>query len=91
MICRRTPGRTGVENSPEFCQRIDRDPRTARCDRCAHRGIAHPRRYLTREPRLDLNVKDLTTGTPLSPVNANPLTVQRMPGVRHHDKLRSVC
>src|SRR5216684_1909990 len=85
------PAETGVENRPEFSQRIDRDPRTARCDRCAHRSVAHPCRDLARQTRPDLDVKDLTPGTPLSAIDANALTVKRMPGVRHHDKLRSVC
>jgi len=40
---------------------------------------------------LDLDVKDLTTGTPLSAIDANTLTVERMPRVRYDDKLRSVC
>ena len=81
----------GVENNGQFSQRIDRDPRIAHRDRCANRGIAHPCRDLTREPRPDLNIKDLTAGTPLSAVNANLLTMKRMPGIRHHNKLRSVC
>ena len=38
-----------------------------------------------------LDVEDLTAGTPLSAVHANLLAMKRMPGVRHHDKLRSVC
>jgi len=35
--------------------------------------------------------KDLTAGTSLSAIHPNALTVKRMPRVRHHDKLRSVC
>ena len=58
---------------------------------CAHRGIAHPCRDLARQTRPDLDVEDLTPGTSLPAVNANALTVKRMPGVRNHDKLRSVC
>lgn len=81
----------GVENNPQFSQRIDREPRAAHRDRCTNCGIAHPRRDLTREPWPDLDIEDLTAGTPLSAVNANFLAMQRMPGVRHHNKLRLVC
>jgi hypothetical protein len=82
---------SSVENSPEFSQRIDRYPRTARCDRCAYSSIAHPCRDLARQTRPDLDVKDLTPGTSMPAVQANALTAKRMPGVRDHDKLRSVC
>jgi hypothetical protein len=67
------------------------ETRAAQCDRRTYRAIAHPCGELTRQPGLDLDVKDLTTGTPLSAIDANALTVERIPGVRHHDKLRSVC
>jgi hypothetical protein len=81
----------GVENNEQFSQRIDCNPCAAHRDRCTNRGIAHPCRDLTRQPRPDLDVEDLTAGTPLSAVNANLLTAKRMPGVRHYNKLRSVC
>jgi hypothetical protein len=60
---------SSVENSPEFSQRIDRYPRTARCDRCAYSSIAHPCRDLARQTRPDLDVKDLTPGTPSSAID----------------------
>ena len=36
---------------------------------------------LTREPRFDLDIEDLTTSTPLSAIHANSLAVERMPGI----------
>jgi hypothetical protein len=81
----------GVENGPQFCQCIKRNPRAANGDRRACRGIAHPCRDLPRQARPDLDVEDLTPGTPLPPVNANALAVQRMPRILHYNKLRSVC
>lgn len=81
----------GIEDSPQFYQRINRNPRAANGDRGTCRGIAHPCRDLARQTRPDLDVEDLTTGASLPPVDANALTVERMPGIRHHNKLRSVC
>jgi hypothetical protein len=81
----------GVENRPQFCQRLNRNPRAANGDRRACRGIAHPCRNLARQTRPDLDVEDLTPGTPLPTVNANAFAVQRMPGIHHDNKLRSVC
>jgi hypothetical protein len=81
----------GVEDSPQFSQRIDCDPRAANRDSRANRSIAHPCRDLARQTRLNLDVKDLAAGTTLSAIDANPLAMERMPGIRHHDKLRSVC
>ena len=46
---------------------------------------------LARQTWLYLDVEDLAPGTSLPAVDANPLTVERMPGIRHDNKLRSVC
>jgi hypothetical protein len=81
----------GVEDSPQFSQRVDCDPRAAHRDRRANRGIAHPCRDLARQTWLDLDVKDLTPRTPLSAMDANVLAMQRMPAIGHDYKLRSVC
>jgi hypothetical protein len=81
----------GVENGPQFCQCIYPNPRAANGERRACPGIAHPCRDLARQTRPDLDVEDLTPGTPLPSVNANALPVQRMPRIPHHNKLRSVC
>ena len=91
MIRRTRADRRAVEHSPKLGQGGNRDPRAARRNRRANRGIAHPCRYLARKPRPNLDVKDLTTGTSLSAVDANTLAVKRVPTVCHHDKLRSVC
>jgi hypothetical protein len=80
-----------VEHGTKLNQGSNREPRTAARNLRAGRGVAHPRRDLARQTRPDLDVEDLTTGASLPPVDANALTVERMPGIRHHNKLRSVC
>jgi len=57
----------------------------------AHTAASHPLRDLTRQTRPDLDVEDLTTGTSLPAIDVNALSVERMPGIRDHSKLRSVC
>jgi hypothetical protein len=81
----------GVEDSPQFRQRFNRNPRAANRNRRTCCGIAHPCRDLARQTRPDLDVEDLTTGAPLPAIDANALTVQRMPRVSDDNKLRSVC
>jgi len=80
-----------VEHGPKLSQNGNREPRAAGRHRRAHCGIAHPRRDLAREPRPHLDIKDLTTGTSLSAIDADALTVERVPRVRYYNKLRSVC
>jgi hypothetical protein len=77
--------------STKLSQGSDRKPRAAARNLRAGRGIAHPCRYLARQTRPDLDVKDLTTGASLPAIDANAVTVERMPRKRHDDKLRSVC
>ncbi len=81
----------GVENRPKFNQRGERELGSPDSDRSTDRGISHPSRKLSRKTRLDLDVDDLTTTAAVSRIEPNPLTVERMPGVLHHDELRSVC
>ena len=57
----------------------------------ADRGVKHPRRQLARQAFADLDVHDLVTAPARAPIQRDLLTVQRMPGVLDHDKLRSVC
>ena len=80
-----------VEHGSKLSQGRDRDPRAADGNRRAYRGIAHPCRDLTRQTRPDFDVKDLLVTTPLAAIDAKPLTMVRMPGIRDHSKLRSVC
>jgi hypothetical protein len=80
-----------VEHGTKLSQGSDRKPRAAARNLRAGRGIAHPCRYLARQTGLDLDVEDLTTGASLPAIYANPLTAERMPGIRHDNKLRSVC
>ena len=80
-----------VEHGTKLSQGSNRKPRAAARKRRANRGIAHPCRDLARQTRPDLDVEDLTPNPPLPPVNANALAVQRMPGIHHDNKLRSVC
>jgi hypothetical protein len=91
MIHRRAPPRMAVEHGTKLSQGSDRKPRPAACNLRAGRGIAHPCRYLARQTRPDLDVEDLTTGASLPAIDANALTVERMPGIRHDHKLRLVC
>jgi hypothetical protein len=55
------------------------------------RSVRHPRRKLSRQTRPDLDVENLSTTAAVPSVEANPLTLQRMPWIFHYDKLRSVC
>jgi len=80
-----------VEQGTKLSQGSDRKPRAAARHRRAGRGIAHLCRYLARQTRPDLDVEDLTTRASLPAIDANALTVERMPGIRHDNKLRSVC
>jgi hypothetical protein len=80
-----------VQHRPQLDQAGDRDLGATRCDRRTGSGIAHPGRDLARQTRPYLDVEDLAPGTSLPAVDANPLTVERMPGIRHDNKLRSVC
>jgi len=80
-----------VEHGTKLSQGSNRKPRIAARKRRANRRIAHPCRDLARQTRPDLDVEDLTTGASLPAIDANALTVQRMPGIQHDDKLRSVC
>jgi hypothetical protein len=80
-----------VEHGTKLSQGSDRKPRAAARNLRAGCGIAHPFRYLARQTGLDLDIEDLTTGASLPAIHANPLTVERMPGIRHDNKLRSVC
>jgi len=80
-----------VEHGTKLSQGSNRKPRAAARKRRANRGIAHPCRDLARQTRPDLDVEDLTTGASLPAIDVNALTVQRMPGIQHDDKLRSVC
>jgi hypothetical protein len=80
-----------VQHSPKFDQPGDRDPGATGGYRRANRGVAHPFRDLARQARLYFDAEDCIPGAPLPAINADPLAVQRMPGVAHHNKLRSVC
>ncbi len=80
-----------VEHSTKLGQGSNRKPRTAARNPRAVRSIAHPCRDLARQTRPDFDVKDLTTGASLPAIDANTLTVERMPGICHDNKLRSVC
>lgn len=80
-----------VEHGTKLSQGSNREPRAAARNLRADRGIAHPYRYLARQTRPHLDVEDLTTGASLPAIDANTLTVERMPGIRHDNKLRSVC
>ena len=80
-----------VEHGTKLSQGSDRKPRAAARNLRAGRGIAHPRRNLARQTRPDLDVEDLATGASVPAIDANALTVERMPGIRHDNKLRSVC
>jgi len=83
--------RTAVQHDPQIDQPGDRDLGATCCNAGAGGGIAHPCRDLVRETRPDLDVEDLTTGPSPPAIDANPLAVQRMPGIRNNNKLRSVC
>jgi hypothetical protein len=80
-----------VEHGTKLSQGSDRKPRAATRNLRAGCGIAHPCRYLARQTRPDLGVEDLTTGASLPAIDADVLTVERMPGIRHDNKLQSVC
>jgi hypothetical protein len=80
-----------VEDGTKLSQGSNRKPRAAARNRRASRGIAHPCRDLARQTRPDLDVEDLTPGASLPAIDANELTVERMPRIQHHNKLRSVC
>jgi hypothetical protein len=80
-----------VENRAQLDQPGQCKLRRANGHRGTDRGVCHPRGKLSRQTRLDLDVENLSTTTAVPSVEANPLTVQRMPGILYNDELRSVC
>jgi hypothetical protein len=80
-----------VENRSQLDQRSQSKLRRASGHRSTDRGVCHPRGKLSRQTWPDLDVENLSTTAAMPSVEANPLTVQRMPGILYYDKLRSVC
>jgi hypothetical protein len=80
-----------VENRAQLDQPSQRELRRTIGHRGTNRCVCHPRGKLSRQTRLDLDVENLTTATAMPGIEANPLTMKRMPGILHYDKLRSVC
>jgi hypothetical protein len=80
-----------IQQGPQFDQAGDCDLGATRRNRRAGGAVAHPFRDRAGQTRPHFDVEDLTPGTSMPAVQANALTAKRMPGVRDHDKLRSVC
>ena len=69
-----------IEHGTKLSQGSNRKPRAAARNLRAGRSIAHPRRNLARQTRLDLDVEDMATGASLPAIDANALSVERIQG-----------
>lgn len=90
MIRRETSRPNGCRGQPavQSARRLRSSRRPPRSPRKPRHRTSMPGSRATDLAGLD--VKDLMPRTPLSAIDTNALAVQRMPGVRDHDKLRSV-
>jgi len=80
-----------VEHGAQFVQVSDRNSGRTGRDRRADRGITHPCRQFSREAGPHLDVQNLATAPAVPRVDPNALAMQRVPGIFHDNKLRSVC
>lgn len=80
-----------VENRAQLDQPSQRKLWRTNGHRGADRGVCHPHWKLPRQTRPDFDVENLSTTTAMPGVQANPLTMKRMPGILHYNKLRSIC
>jgi len=76
-----------VKDGPELDQAGECELGRTHADRRADGSVRHPCGKLSRETRPDLDIEELTAATSVPRIEANPLTVKRMPGILHHDEL----